>query len=42
MVMRHIPQRYSQIEPDWNAIDAILQKHGLDFRAVLNEIEKYI
>jgi DNA polymerase III delta prime subunit len=30
------------IEADWNAIDHILHRHGLDFRAALNELEKYI
>jgi replication factor C small subunit len=31
-----------RIEPNWKAVDQILQKYGLDFRAALNELEKYI
>ena len=29
------------LEPDERIIDRLLKKHGLDFRAVLNEIQKY-
>jgi DNA polymerase III delta prime subunit len=29
------------LEPDGEIIDRLLKKHGLDFRAVLNEIQKY-
>lgn len=29
------------LEPDGDMIDRLLERHGLDFRAVLNEIEKH-